>query len=335
MQNLVQNLLHAELGRRLFPNSQRSTHHLVKLALMRQFKDFAPDPRGKWGASETLRKKRKKKKSKQQQHNTSIKYYSELPSSGVITWSSLASSPDGSVRLEPQGVDWRGLMNSLNSMEILEHQGWAVGQVAIPATGRYVVHCSGLRTVYVRRGTHLVPLASDQYSSGLVRSVVSFTQGKRELYAHVRAKVSTQWRCSVEPAAGGTEDALALLRMSEPPWLPDVVDGHLMGGWISVPILNTGTEWVGVNVSVSLAQATTQADGVEVGTTTPSPGGVGPGQFTFLPVHLQLVTPTPTTSGAKKKRRRKAVVPCPGVPTAIKLVVAGHSQTLSLRCRAV
>ena len=42
---------------------------------MRQFKDFAPDPRGKWGASETLRKKRKKKKSKQQQHNTSIKYY--------------------------------------------------------------------------------------------------------------------------------------------------------------------------------------------------------------------------------------------------------------------
>ena len=53
--------------------------------------------------------------------------------------------------VEPQGMDWNALVKDTSGTEVVEHQGWALGDFRVPRAGRYSVHCSHLNTLYVER----------------------------------------------------------------------------------------------------------------------------------------------------------------------------------------
>ena len=141
-------------------------------------------------------------------------YDSELVPGGLVRWARLpAEGKDVSVA--HGGVDWNGLVAALGGTEVLEHQGWAVGNVSVGRGGRYSVRCSGLHTVFVGG----VMLAADQcggerrvripisrihprarsrfvyspggrrYGTGEVLGAVTLPPGPARVAVHVRAKV--------------------------------------------------------------------------------------------------------------------------------------------------
>jgi hypothetical protein len=52
---------------------------------------------------------------------------------GKAGWSTFPAQRDGSVQIHTPAEVWNKLVQGLNSMEVTEHQGWAVANVRVNA----------------------------------------------------------------------------------------------------------------------------------------------------------------------------------------------------------
>ena len=172
-------------------------------------------------------------------------FASELAVKGFVGWSRWTAE-NGHVQFgDPSRglVDWNGLVGETGSHEVLEHQGWALGDVSLSRAGRYSVACLGLNTVYVssivgmsspslknvsgeahrcRPTAVLVPLAADQYGSGRVHGALDVTSaslkingGAVTLFAPIRAKVSGRFGCQLTGPHEGPADRKKKKRRTE------------------------------------------------------------------------------------------------------------------------
>lgn len=185
--------------------------------------------------------------------------------------------------------------------------------------GRYLVQASHIHTIYHQQAEeggngaqqHLpwTPLVGDQYGRGLVFSAVRLEEGNHLFYAHVRAKVAGSFSLRLEravcahkgappDASGGNGagvvgrrdgplplDHTSPLRVFDPPWMPDMVGGKVMGGVVAVPLINVCDTPVNVTVDVRGEGKTHDAAfeaHLDAGVVT-----VAPGLATYLPVHVQ------------------------------------------------
>ena len=75
-------------------------------------------------------------------------------------------------------VDWSLLVQSLNSYEVLEHQGWAISEFFVSRPGDYLVRCQQLHTVHVDH-THVMSV--DLYGTGEGGGVLYLEPGPHTL----------------------------------------------------------------------------------------------------------------------------------------------------------
>lgn len=177
-----------------------------------------------------------------QRFQKKTRYASELFPSGELTWKVYEQSRQQEyVQIQPQ-LNWNELVNSLGSTGITEWQGWVVGEFAVNENNLNIgVQCLGVHTVYID-GT---PVTGDVYRREQFWSSVQLSKGIHKLYIRLRAKGVQVFQCQLNVAAS-TFDIL------KPHYLPDVYDGHLFSGLVSLPVSNLhSTRWLHI-VKVTL-----------------------------------------------------------------------------------
>jgi len=96
------------------------------------------------------------------------------------------AGPNGVIEINPKGVEWNFLVQSLQAPEVLEHQGWIGSDFYISKGGFYMVRCRNIHTVIV---DHDHMMAMDLYGTGEGGGVVDLEPG-----AHVlRWVVGSGW----------------------------------------------------------------------------------------------------------------------------------------------
>eukprot|EP00658_Telonema_sp_P-2_P027339 TRINITY_DN21132_c0_g1_i3.p1 TRINITY_DN21132_c0_g1~~TRINITY_DN21132_c0_g1_i3.p1 ORF type:complete len:340 (+),score=74.44 TRINITY_DN21132_c0_g1_i3:97-1116(+) len=207
------------------------------------------------------------------------RWVSELVGGAKLGWSKIrAREPNVVVTWEQ--VDWNGLIQATSSMEVLEWQGWLRGHFMVHVQGVYHVHCTPLHTVLVDK----LRISTDQYGRGLSKGTVTLAPGVHSLAFRLRSKgPQASFRCEIQKVKPEVVFEL------EPVWIvPDVVLGELVGGgWVSIPVRNTGSEWLD---RLEITELSGSVDSVTV-----EFHSIAPGQVLLVPVRLHLKRPLPQT----------------------------------------
>ncbi|XP_061173973.1 uncharacterized protein LOC133183060 [Saccostrea echinata] len=196
-------------------------------------------------------------------------FYSELVKDAVIEWKTFKqNSGDNGIQISPT-VQWNDLINSLGSVGITEWQGWLLGELYINERDQNVlIQCLGIHTVYIDD----VPVASDVYHREKFWFGVHLSRGVHTVYIHLRTKVTATKKCTFQVDSSP-------VRVLEPQFLPDIINGYLFSKYISIPISNYHhSKWVKVT-KISSAQ-------VEVA--LENPFNIAPGQTAHIPVKFNI-----------------------------------------------
>eukprot|EP00052_Salpingoeca_macrocollata_P019972 m.167024 g.167024 ORF g.167024 m.167024 type:complete len:463 (-) comp21121_c0_seq11:36-1424(-) len=213
------------------------------------------------------------------------------------------------LHLQCHGMTWCPLSEAWQfcSGKVGQFPGWVVGEIYVDEPTSLRVQCLGLRAVWIND----ILLSADVYGREDSWTSVWLPEGLHVLRSRIRAKgQSKQFRCSIEKVAAGDEDSV--------PWsgrvgplLPDVIDGALPTGWISILMSNHHAEHTLHGLSVRTGGSHGHLFTVEYDSTLQ----VAPGQDVAAP--LRLVPIAPTTA-----------LPCP-VDLTLK-VSFGNSRMLPL-----
>ena len=212
--------------------------------------------------------------------------FSEMAVNGKLAWSKHSPDNRGNVLISPR-VDWNSLVQGLNSVEVQEWQGWAVGVFTAPK-GTYNINCNGIRTYFVDSSG---PLAGDMFSSGRMWNSISLTRpGEHTIFVRLKAKGHTQFLCNIQ-----AYKAKKPFQVYSPPFLPDFLGqpgrGYsMMGQYISVPVVNLGDSWLNVSMQIRASQAgmqfsipSSQKEAIH---------SVAPGQLTSLQLAIKTIVPS-------------------------------------------
>ncbi|OWF46589.1 uncharacterized secreted protein ARB_06907-like [Mizuhopecten yessoensis] len=198
-------------------------------------------------------------------NNKNIKFFSELVPGGEIKWKSFKQSVAGeTIKISPQ-VNWNDLVNSLSSIGITEWQGWVVGEFAVNEKDQLVVfQCLDVHTFYIDGR----PMTGDVYRRDVFWTTTHLSQGVHTIYIRLRSKVSATFKCSIKIP----ESSLEILPSH---FLPDLVNGHLFGKHVAVPMTNNHhSKWV----RVSKVSVTDQSEGHVLRSHLLHPVNIAPGQ---------------------------------------------------------
>ncbi|XP_062603242.1 uncharacterized protein LOC134265019 [Saccostrea cucullata] len=193
------------------------------------------------------------------------RFYSELVKDTFIEWKTFKqNSHENGIQISPT-VQWNELINSLGSVGITEWQGWILGELYINERDQNVlIQCLGIHTVYIDD----IPVASDVYHREKFWFGVHLSRGVHTVYIHLRTKVTANKKCTFQVDSSP-------VRVLEPQFLPDIVNGYLFSKYISIPISNYHhSKWVKVS-KISSAQVELALE---------SPFNLAPGQTSHIPV---------------------------------------------------
>jgi hypothetical protein len=158
---------------------------------------------------------------------------------GYVGWHKFDAKHNGFVISFP-GIDWNKHVQFLSRMEVLEFQGWAIGDVYINVADQYAVHCQGITTFFVDD----VMVAGDVFRTGQVKAVLSLKPGVHTLSARVRGKGTASFHCTVTSATDAGASTSGFIEAFQPRLAPDlvVIGDHLVqfSEYFAVPLLNWG-----------------------------------------------------------------------------------------------
>ncbi|XP_078000966.1 uncharacterized protein LOC144453526 [Glandiceps talaboti] len=247
-------------------------------------------------------------------YDKKVKYYTELVAGGETQWKKiLQKNAIDNVQINPQ-INWNDLVSGLGSMAITEWQGWAVGEFAVNHNNENVlIQCLGIPTMFVD-GIFLV---GDVYRRNEYWFAVPLSHGIHTLYAKLRTKGTQLFQCNIKTA--GTD----IFEVHLPQMKPDLVDGHVFGQVISIPVTNVqSSKWIR-HIKVTMASQSSGSS-VDVKQTENSKQfGIAPGQTIPITVEIQ-------------HKEETNDMPCVDTRLTLKLSTSdGQSQQLpiTLRCR--
>jgi len=175
-------------------------------------------------------------------------YPSELGNGSLVGWINVQSTTtqSGGITLS---LDWMTIVNWNFLQQIWGWNIWlwyayAVGDFNVPATGTYVVNCTGTTLVYYIQSTSnknlIYEFNSDFYAYGTGQQVIDLSGGAYRLY--VRMQSSTRltqspqgfFTCTMSPSQS------AVLILPSETLIPDVVGGNLASPYAAITVINTG-----------------------------------------------------------------------------------------------
>ncbi|XP_019641200.1 PREDICTED: uncharacterized secreted protein ARB_06907-like [Branchiostoma belcheri] len=265
------------------------------------------DPIASWGGIANVSSTRFNKKAV---------FYSELVQGGEVKWSIVNQKSAGErLQVSPQ-LSWNDLVMSLGSMAITEWQGWLVGEFAVNDNDvKVLVQTLGVPTFYIDN----IPIAGEVYHRDQYWFSVPLTRGIHTVYIQLRTKVTQQLIFNLKQAGSNVLEVLT------PPYLPDLLDGRVLGHVIPLPIANHHpTHWI-KNIRISLVK---QEGGPKVSISQPEISrrfSVAPGQ---VRIHDVYITANEGVSSVKTS--------CQDMKLTLQVSGSeGNTQviTISLRCR--
>eukprot|EP00058_Branchiostoma_floridae_P028050 XP_002613541.1 hypothetical protein BRAFLDRAFT_119810 [Branchiostoma floridae] len=259
------------------------------------------DPVASWGGIANVSAARFNKKAV---------FYSELIQGGESAGERLQVSPQ---------VSWNDLVMSLGSMAITEWQGWMVGEFTVNDNDvKVLVQTLGVPTFYIDN----IPVAGEVYHRDQYWFSVPLTRGIHTVYIKLRTKVTQQVTFNIKLAGSNVLEVLA------PPYLPDLLDGTVLGHVIPLPIANHHpTHWI-KNIRVSLVKQEGGPKGPKVSINQPELSRrfpLAPGQVRIYDVYIT------TKEGVHMEQTS-----CQDMKLTLQVSGSeGNSQvvTINLRCR--
>ena len=96
----------------------------------------------------------------------------------------------GIVRIQPKGVDWNNLVQTLYSVEVQEVQGWAVASFKVKVSGEYSIWCGGVLICYVgkTRQEASQPVTGDMFYTNMMKTRRFLKRGTYRAFLHTRFK---------------------------------------------------------------------------------------------------------------------------------------------------
>nr|XP_006825285.1 PREDICTED: uncharacterized protein LOC102809823 [Saccoglossus kowalevskii] len=247
-------------------------------------------------------------------YDKKVKYYSELVPGAEIQWKKvLQKSATDNVQINPQ-INWNDLVSGLGSMAITEWQGWAVGEFAVNHNNEDVlIQCLGVAVMYVDG----IYVTGDVYRRNQYWFAVSLSHGIHTLYVNLRTKGTQVFQCNIKLAGSD------VLQVHEPLMKPDLIDGHLFGHVIPIPVTNRYSDKWMKNIKVAMV-AQDSGSPVEIKQIDKNRQfGIAPGQTVAIVIEIL-------------HKDELTIMPCTEIRFTLKLSTTdGHSQRMpvSLRCR--
>lgn len=233
-------------------------------------------------------------------------FYSELLPSGVLSWQKYHQRQLKDFMTIQPNINWNELVSALSSMGITEWQGWLVGEFAVNDDQLNIaVQCLGHHTVYIDG----LPVTGDVYHRKQYYFGVSLKKGLHTIYVRLRAKVSANFMCNFQVKGSN-------LQVLAPHFLPDLVDGHIFGNYIALPVSNHQfSKWIKV-INVKVID---QSHDFKMSFDLVNQVVIAPGQTTAVNLLFEAST----------------VMPCENNNIKLRLVTSEGNQdfSISLRCR--
>eukprot|EP00301_Raphidiophrys_heterophryoidea_P006222 c12528_g1_i1.p1 GENE.c12528_g1_i1~~c12528_g1_i1.p1 ORF type:complete len:916 (-),score=213.85 c12528_g1_i1:50-2758(-) len=200
--------------------------------------------------------------------NSSFTLHSELVTGAEAKWNKMKNTIRG-VSVEFSNVNWNNIVQSLNSMQAMEFQAWAVSEVKIARPMCVVVQCNGLHTITLGHTT----LHADIYHTSMIMSVVCLEKGVVQLSSRIRGRASTAFKCQFSNI--GTNALVVHNSGRESVVTSDIVEGILVASPISVTVTNvisTRVKGVALYSRDGSVQLTSEAIDLLPGQTAPIKG---------------------------------------------------------------
>ncbi|XP_063426134.1 uncharacterized protein LOC134709942 [Mytilus trossulus] len=243
--------------------------------------------------------------SKYREHKNQ-KFYSEFSPGGEITWQVYNQrQPKDVMKIAPT-VNWNELINTLSSMGITEWQGWVIGEFSLNDNRQNVaLQCLGHHTIYVDG----IPVTGDVYHRNQFYFGLQLNRGLHSIYVRLRGKVGANLMCSLQIKQVPFE-------ILNPHYLPDIVDGHVFGKHIAIPVANYHfSKWI----KISKIKLVDQSDGNDMNFELLNQVHIAPGQI--LPINIVFES--------------SEILPCENIQLKLKLLTSEGNRDflVNLRCR--
>ncbi|XP_033104012.1 uncharacterized secreted protein ARB_06907-like [Anneissia japonica] len=262
------------------------------------------DPIAYFGGIQNVSRRRYDKK---------VRFYSELVGGGEVKWKTYEQKGEAEpVQISPD-VRWNELISSIGSLAITEWQGWAVGEFAVNSKDENVlVQCHGVSHIFVDD----VIITGDVYRRTEYWFGIHLSPGIHTLYVPLRSKGPMTFQCRLK-----LEGSHAF-QVHRPSMQPDLVNGHILGDVLALPITNLQTKKWLKKVKVSISQQNT---GIPIKLIQGPIVNIAPGQT--MPVKFQFKE---SESGNDQSRECKEISFILTVSTA---ETDSDHVTINLRCR--
>ncbi|XP_038066262.1 uncharacterized protein LOC119736285 [Patiria miniata] len=185
------------------------------------------DPLESWGGIVTAASQR---------YNKKASFYSELVPGGEVQWKTYQQTNGHQPLQITPDINFSELVTSLGSLAITEWQGWLVGEFAVNGKDENViVQCLGVHTIFVAD----MFIAADVYRREQYWFSVSLSAGIHTVYIRLRAKQTQVVKCSFKSAGSDS------FEVHQPTMLPDLVEGHIFGNILAIPVTNLQSDkWI-------------------------------------------------------------------------------------------
>jgi hypothetical protein len=179
---------------------------------------------------------------------------------GYVGWRKFDAKQTG-IQIAFPEVDWNKHVRFLSRMEVLEFQGWAMGDIFVNVPGQYAVHCQGITAFSVDD----VMVVGDVFGTGQVKAVLTLRPGIHTLAVRVRGKASTSFQCSITSAFDAGTLSSSILEVHPPRLAPDLVEiGDRLvqfSEFFAIPVLNWGPHTLR-NISFDVGTSQTGSNSV-------------------------------------------------------------------------
>ena len=162
------------------------------------------------------------------------KHYTEFKTNGFTKWDKVTEvNHGGKFVVDFTSVQWRELVQSLSSTELLQWQAWIVGKFLISKNDTEIgITCFGINTYWVDNGG---PISADQYGNRPYSYYLKLNSGSHTITSLVRGKHQAQIQCNIKTILDKEDRCFAFIDRNR---ISDVVDHQLVNDVIGITIEN-------------------------------------------------------------------------------------------------
>ena len=183
-----------------------------------------------------------------------ISFFSEYVQNGVIGWSTRKTNMADGGKTTVQftnGINWNELVQTLNSVTLLEWQSWLSGEIYVMEDDtRVQIYCDNLFAIQVSGKW----INGDVYRRGITKNVLKLAKGIHSVRIRLRAKVETTFSCTFKSLE---EIEPPLLELFPPSFHPDILTvgasaststtAFLFSDLLAIPAFSFSSHWVKIN----------------------------------------------------------------------------------------